>query len=89
MAEAVTGGVEALVVPPADVGALADALMRLLENDELARQMGTAAMARAASDFSMDRMVTELEAILRDGIRSKSGTGREAGRSRSAREARM
>ena len=77
-AEAVTDGVEALVVIPADVAALASALKRLLDDSELAQRMSAAAMARAASDFGMDRMITELESILRDGITSKSGTGREA-----------
>jgi len=70
-AEAVTDGVEALVVPPADVAALSNALARLLEDSELARRTGAAAMARAASDFSVDRMITELETILRNGIQNK------------------
>ncbi len=77
-AEAVSDGVEALVVPPADVDALAGALMRLLENPELALRVGAAAAARAAASFSMDRMISELESILRDGIRMKRETGREA-----------
>lgn len=87
-AEAVTDGVDALIVPPADVGALARALARLLEDPDVARRLGVAAMARATKDFSMDRMITELESILRDGIRSKNGSAPEARSRRADRQRR-
>ncbi len=77
--EAVRDGVEALVVPPGDVDALAQALVRLLDDPELARRLGDSAQARAASDFSMDRMIDELETILREGLERKRRARRSRG----------
>jgi glycosyltransferase involved in cell wall biosynthesis len=70
-AEAVRDGVEALVVPPADVSALAGAVGRLLDDGPLAERLGERARTRAAADFSMERMVSELESILREGVAAK------------------
>ncbi|MGD0896929.1 MAG: glycosyltransferase family 4 protein [Thermoguttaceae bacterium] len=52
-------GREALLVPPADSAAMAAAVARLLEDSELAGRLASAAQARAASDFSLARMVEE------------------------------
>lgn len=46
--EYVTDGETALVVPEADPGALADALVRVLDDHDLARRLGAAGPARAA-----------------------------------------
>jgi glycosyltransferase involved in cell wall biosynthesis len=51
--EEVTG----LLVPPHDPPALAVALIRLLEDVELRRRMGEAALVRVAEHFSVERMV--------------------------------
>jgi glycosyltransferase involved in cell wall biosynthesis len=65
MSEAVTDGVEGLVVPIRDVDALATALERLATDDQLRLAMGKAARGRAETDFSMARQVTTFETIYR------------------------
>jgi len=74
-AEAVRDGAEALVVPPADVPALAAALSHLLDDESLARRLGDRAKARVEEAFGMDRMVEELETILLDGVAAKRTGG--------------
>jgi glycosyltransferase involved in cell wall biosynthesis len=56
-------GVTGCVVPPADVAALAAALNRLLSNPELRAHMGTAARARAASEFTVQVMTDRVLAV--------------------------
>jgi phosphatidylinositol alpha-mannosyltransferase len=51
----VRDGVDGLLVPPADVTALAAALRRVLEDPDLAERLAAAGEARAA-EFSMDRL---------------------------------
>jgi glycosyltransferase involved in cell wall biosynthesis len=45
-----------LLVPPADVPALAQAIVRLLETPDLAAMMGARGRARALAEFGLDRM---------------------------------
>jgi rhamnosyl/mannosyltransferase len=47
-----------LTVPPANSKALAAAINRLLDNDELRAAYGTAARKRARSEFSLDSMAS-------------------------------
>jgi glycosyltransferase involved in cell wall biosynthesis len=47
-AELVTDGVDGVVVPDGDVGALAAGLLRLIGDDEGRRRMGAAALEKAA-----------------------------------------
>ena len=49
----------ALLVPPGDAPALAQALGRLLEEPDLAGELGAAGRQRAARDFSLARMAQE------------------------------
>lgn len=53
-------GETGLVVPPADSGALASAINRLLANEELRAQYGAAARARAWGLFSLEAMVDRI-----------------------------
>ena len=55
--EVVTDGETGLLVEPRDPPALAEALVRLLKNDRLRREMGIAGLARVREHFSADRMV--------------------------------
>jgi glycosyltransferase involved in cell wall biosynthesis len=71
-AEAVTDGVEALVVPPEDVAALANAIVRLLTEPALAASLGRAAFERARAQFGRERMTDELEGLFRRGISRKA-----------------
>lgn len=70
-AEAVTNEKEALVVPPEDPVALAEATLRLLDNRDLASSLGSAARHRAESKFGRERMLEELEGLLVEGIARK------------------
>jgi glycosyltransferase involved in cell wall biosynthesis len=47
------------LVPPRDHDAMADAIVRLLNDEHLRRRMGEAGRARAESHFSAERMVKE------------------------------
>jgi glycosyltransferase involved in cell wall biosynthesis len=76
-AEAVSDGVAALIVPPEDPRALADALVRVLGDVTLAAGLGRAARERAAIQFGRERMLDELEAALVSGaVRKKRATCR-------------
>ena len=61
--EAVTGGVEALLVPPGDADALAAALARLLDDQGLRLRLGRAARARYAAGFAIEPYATRLAAL--------------------------
>jgi glycosyltransferase involved in cell wall biosynthesis len=59
--EAVMDGITGLLVPPADPAALADAIVHLLEQPQLAAELGRAARARIGDHFSVRRMVRATE----------------------------
>ncbi|NTU62600.1 MAG: glycosyltransferase [Chloroflexi bacterium] len=62
-------GQTGLVVPPQDPSALAAAINRLLNDEQLREQMGHAAQARASKEFTVERMIdrvyAEYEHLLR------------------------
>jgi len=64
--ELVLDGVTGLLVPPADPGALAEAIGSLLRDRGAAAAMGAAARDRVRRDFSVERMVSSTAAIYRD-----------------------
>jgi len=55
--EVVEDGRTGLLVPPRDSAALADAIVRLLVDDDLRARMGRAGEARVGEQFNVDRMV--------------------------------
>jgi len=59
-------GETGLIVPPGDSGALALALRRLLSDDALRHEMGTAAHARVVREFDADRMAAATLAVYHD-----------------------
>ena len=61
--EAVVDEVTGILVPPSDSESLAAAMLRLLQDRDLARRMGNAGMRRAQEYFSVRRLVTEVEAL--------------------------
>ena len=61
-AEIVTSGVDGLLVPGGDQRAVADALLRFLEDGELRRTTGNAALRRA-EDFTVERFAREFGAV--------------------------
>jgi len=61
--EVVRNGETGLLVPPKDPGALAAAIMSLMEKPAEARRMGAAGSARAASMYSREAMVSATVAV--------------------------
>jgi len=65
LAEVVDDGRTGLLFPPGDAVALADKLQALLREPRLGRSLGEAGRRAACKRFSLDRMVTRVEAIYR------------------------
>lgn len=63
--EAARDGLEALLVPAADAGALAAAVARCQGDGSLRRRLGEAAALRAGAHYSADAMTTAYEALYR------------------------
>ncbi|MFC5141098.1 glycosyltransferase family 4 protein [Actinomycetospora rhizophila] len=61
--ELVTDGVEGLLVPPHDAGALADALGELLGDEARRRALGEAGAARARDEFAADAVAARIEGL--------------------------
>jgi glycosyltransferase involved in cell wall biosynthesis len=57
--EVVVDGENGLLVPPRDHAAMARAIVRLLNDQALRRQMGEAGLSRVRSRFTVERMVAE------------------------------
>ncbi len=78
--EAVEDGVTGILVPPHNAAALADAMLRLLQDEALRRRMGAAGLERVRALFNVDRMVDETLAVYAHvaGTRRGAGTGNPA-----------
>lgn len=61
--EIVDDGVNGYLVPPEDATAMADAVEKLLEDRNMAEQMGMAAAAKARATFTLGRMIDEIEKL--------------------------
>lgn len=64
--EVIVDGETGLLVPPKNPQALAEAVLRLLRDRELARRLGEAARRRVESEFTLEQMVQRLEALYDD-----------------------
>jgi glycosyltransferase involved in cell wall biosynthesis len=71
--EIVVDGESGLLVEPKNPGAIAGAVCRLLENPAIAEKMGLAGRRIVEQKFTLDRMVTEFEAV----ICEESGAGKQ------------
>ena len=58
--DVVNDGVEGLIVPPADVDALAAAILHLYQHPEIVERMGIAARERVVNNFTWDHFRTRL-----------------------------
>lgn len=72
MREAVTDGVEGFVTPTRNPQAIADALGRLWQNQELRRQMGQAGRRRILAEFTLGQQIGEFVRLFQSVIRSSS-----------------
>jgi glycosyltransferase involved in cell wall biosynthesis len=61
--ELVRDGQDGLLVAPRDPAALAEAMLKLLLQPELAERMGRAARERIRTTFSIEKMVSETEGV--------------------------
>jgi glycosyltransferase involved in cell wall biosynthesis len=61
--EVVEDGVNGFLVPPRDASALADAIVRALQDEPLRHRMGDAGFARVSDRFSVERMVRGTAAV--------------------------
>jgi glycosyltransferase involved in cell wall biosynthesis len=64
--DVVVEGVTGLVTPPRDSQALAGAIMKLLQNPELRRQMGRAGRERVEAEFDMRAITGKYLALYRE-----------------------
>ena len=67
---AVTDGASGLLVTPGDIGALAEALERLLADPDLANRMGAAGRERMLGDSAWERVAERVERALDEDPRS-------------------
>jgi glycosyltransferase involved in cell wall biosynthesis len=77
--EAVTDEVTGVLVPPRDPAALAGAVLRLLADPAARVRLGDAARRRVASDFTLDAMVRQYEALYQRLIDRPSGRSAPSG----------
>ena len=61
-------GANGLLVPPGDVRALAEAMLVLVGNEELRRQLGEAARDRVLAEYTIERMVEQTLFVYRVAI---------------------
>jgi glycosyltransferase involved in cell wall biosynthesis len=59
----IRSGINGILVPPKDSSALANAVIIVLNNKELARTMGLAARKKVEQEFSVEKMVAEAEKV--------------------------
>jgi len=70
--EQVLHEITGLLVPPEDPGALAQAILCLLQDEHLRHQMGTAARQRAEQHFHLSHMCRQFEALYLDTFEAAS-----------------
>jgi glycosyltransferase involved in cell wall biosynthesis len=63
--EAVKQGETGYLVPPGDSDSLADAVIKLLQNTDLRREMGRKALEKAQSDLSWQEIAHKIQAVYR------------------------
>jgi sugar transferase (PEP-CTERM/EpsH1 system associated) len=69
--EVVVDGVTGFLVPPKESQKMADAIVKLLHNPELAQKMGEAGRRRVEEKFSLERMVKEYKDLYEECLAKK------------------
>jgi L-malate glycosyltransferase len=70
--EVVQDGVSGLLIPPNDSDALTSALKRLLSDPAFAEQLGNAGQKEVQTKFSFDRLVSQVDVLYADLLRTQS-----------------
>ncbi len=71
--EVVRNGMTGLLAPPKNEEALAEAVIQLLKNPEMARHMGKQGKLRVKEKFTLKKMVQEMEKIYENELARKRG----------------
>lgn len=71
--EIVEDGVNGVLVPPGNVGALAESITSLMADPARARAMGKAGRTRVVTRFSLERMVEQMSLVLKQAAGPFSG----------------
>jgi len=61
--EQISDGIEGILVPPKDSSRLAEAIIKLIRDIELAKSLGTSARKKAEAEFSVEKMISETEKV--------------------------
>jgi glycosyltransferase involved in cell wall biosynthesis len=69
--EIVDDGITGYIVPPKDVNALAKAIIKLLKDEKLRRQMGENAYKKLKTDLSWDNIAEKTIQVYKEAIRGK------------------
>jgi glycosyltransferase involved in cell wall biosynthesis len=69
--DVVEDGLTGVLVPPRDPQALAREISTLIEHRERAREMGRQGRLKVVPEFSVERMITKLEAVYRELLEAK------------------
>jgi glycosyltransferase involved in cell wall biosynthesis len=69
--EVVRDGVEGFLVKPGDPDALADHLLRLIENEDIRKAFSLAAKTKVREQFGIERMVREVEQVYKYVLKRK------------------
>ena len=62
--DVILDGITGILVPETDIDKMADAMLTLLNDKELARKMGRAGRERIKSEYSMERYINVLKTLL-------------------------
>jgi glycosyltransferase involved in cell wall biosynthesis len=68
----VDDGVTGFIVPPRDTKALANAIINLLKDDELRKQMGENAYKKMKADLSWDKIAERTIEVYKEAIKDKT-----------------
>jgi glycosyltransferase involved in cell wall biosynthesis len=67
--EIVLDGKTGILVPPNDMSSLSDALLKLIQDERLGQQFGTAGRERVEQKFTVERMVQGTIEVYEDMLR--------------------